>query len=245
VTEVTRNGAVLKGFDLRGSIDVFANNVTIEDCRITTTNWWGINQRAGYHGLRVLRCTIAGIPGKGIDRGGVDYGIADSGGYVEAARDNIAHVGEGISTGTGYFHDNFVHALESFIPHGSNLPEHTDAFISTGGSALVIRHNTLLNWMPPKRGGSAALLLNDALGTITNAKVDDNWIAGGSYGLYPGGGPSSRGVVITGNYFSTEFFPSCGYYGADATPYWHTGKGNAWANNIWANGHRFGRPVKP
>src|SRR5262245_13386010 len=43
VTEVRQSGTVIKDVDLTGSIDVYANNVTIEDSRINSLNWWGIN----------------------------------------------------------------------------------------------------------------------------------------------------------------------------------------------------------
>ena len=64
-TEITQSGTVINGVDLTGSIDVWANNVTIENSVIRSSNWWGINQRSGYHGLRVLHCTIVGLPGQG------------------------------------------------------------------------------------------------------------------------------------------------------------------------------------
>jgi hypothetical protein len=244
-TNITTDGAVISGVDMTGAFDVFADNVTIKNCRITTKNWWGINQRSGHSGLKVVNCTIAGVPGRGLDNGGETYGISNSGGAMEAAHNDISGFAEGISSGTGYFHDNYIHDLQSYVPQGSSQPAHTNALISSGGSGLRVMHNTLLNWMPPTAGGSGSLgLFNDG-DAVTNVTVSGNWIAGGGYCVYPGGGSSSSNVVITGNYFSTQFFGGCGYYGADATTYWHTGGGNIWQGNVWANGRHAGRPVAP
>ncbi|GHI12126.1 hypothetical protein Scinn_15890 [Streptomyces virginiae] len=51
---VKKDGTVIKGWDIRGSLDIYANDVTVIDSRITSTNWWGINLRPGFSGLKVL-----------------------------------------------------------------------------------------------------------------------------------------------------------------------------------------------
>jgi hypothetical protein len=244
VTEVKQNGAVINGINLTGSLDVWANNVTIENSTITTRNWWGINQRGGHHGLKIVHCTIIGVVGKGLDRGGEDYGISNNGTAMEAAYNNIYGFGEGITAGKGYFHDNYVHNLQSYVPIGSNAHQHTNGFIDSGGSGIDIVHNTFLNWMPPRAGGSSGLMLANDSGPVTNATVEDNWIAGGSYCLYPGAA-GSKNVVISGNFFSTEYFHQCGYFGLDDVLHWVRGNGDVWHKNIWANGSQAGQEVNP
>jgi hypothetical protein len=244
-TEIRTNGAVISGINLTGSIDVYANNVTIKNCRITTRNWFGINQRNGHSGLKVFNCTIIGVPGKGLDHGGEDYGISDDGGQMEVAHNNIYGFGEGITSGQGYFHDNYVHSLQSYIPIGSKSYQHTNALIDSGGSGIRVVHNTFLNWMPPRAGGSSSLMLAYDSAPVTHATIQDNWLAGGAYCLYPGGVTGSNNIVITGNFFSTEFFPGCGYYGLNAATHWHYGHGDVWRKNVWANGRQAGRPVTP
>ena len=244
-TEIRTSGAVISGINLTGSLDVYANNVTIKNCKITTRNWFGINQRNGYHGLKIFNCTIIGVPGKGLDHGGEDYGISDDGGQMEVAHNNIYGFGEGITSGEGYFHDNYVHSLQSYIPIGSHSPQHTNALIDSGGSGIRIVHNTFLNWMPPRAGGSSSLMLAYDSAPVTNATVQDNWLAGGAYCLYPGGVTGSKNIVIKGNFFSTEFFTGCGFYGLNAATHWHYGNGDVWHQNVWANGRNAGRPVNP
>lgn len=244
-TEITQSGTVINGVDLTGSIDVWANNVTIENSVIRSSNWWGINQRSGYHGLRVLHCTIVGLPGQGPDNGYEDYAVSSAGGYIEVGWSNISGFGDAISLGTGYIHDNFVHDLAAFIPAGSSTYEHDDAFISDGGSGLTIEHNTFLDQVPITEGASSSVGLYDDSSPVASATVEDNFLAGGSFALYPGGGPSSQNIVITGNVFSTMYWPGSGYYGPVASSYWHYGSGNSWADNTWADGPKAGHEVLP
>jgi hypothetical protein len=243
VTEIHKSGSVLNGIELTGSIDVWANNVTIENSVIYARSWWGINLRHGYHGLRVLHCTIIGLPGQGPDNGAEDYGVSSSGSYIEVGWSNLSGFGDAISLGIGYVHDNYVHDLRWFIPAGSSSYNHDDAFISDGANNLVIKHNTFLNQVPPEKGASGSVGLFHDAGFIANTTVIDNYIGGGSYSIYPGGGSSSSNVHIIDNVFSTRYWPNGGFYGPVASKYWHFGRGNAWSNNRWADGPKAGQLV--
>jgi hypothetical protein len=244
-TKITQDGTVINGVDLTGSIDVWANNVTIENSRINADSWWGINLRQGYSNLKIVHCTIVGLPGKGPDNGYEDYGVSSSGGYIEVGWSDISGFGDAISLGTGYVHDNYVHDLQAFVPGGSSSYNHDDAFISDGGSGLTIEHNTMLNKVPVQENAAASIgLYNDGT-PVTNVTVTDNFMAGGAFALYPGGGSSSQNISITNNVFSTMYWAECGYYGPDATEYWHVGSGNTWSGNTWADGPDAGQTVNP
>ena len=95
------------------------------------------------------------MPGKGLDHGGEDYGISDDGGQMEVAHNNIYGFGEGITSGEGYFHDNYVHSLQfSDIPLWLTFVSAYECADRLGrGPASVLVHNTFLNWMPPRAGG--------------------------------------------------------------------------------------------
>jgi hypothetical protein len=244
VTNIHQDGLVIDGVDLMGSIDVWASNVTIENSRIHAESWWGINLRAGYKNLKILHCTVVGLPGRGPDNGAEDYGVSSSGGAVEVGWSDISKFGEGISLGTGNIHDNYVHDLQSFIPAGAKSYEHLDDLISDGGSGLVIRHNTMLDPFTPQKGASASIGLFDDSEAVTHVKVTDNFIAGGAYALYSGG-KTSRDVVVTHNVFSTMYWPGSGYYGANDASFWHLGPGNLWSGNTWADGPKAGKGVDP
>ena len=245
VTEITQSGTVINGVNLTGSIDVWANNVTIENSVINANSWWGINLRKGYHGLKVLHCTIIGLPNQGPDNGAEDYGVSSAGRGIEVGWSDVSGFGDAISLSTGYIHDNYVHDLRYFVPAGASSYNHDDAFISDGGSHLIIRHNTFLNQVPIEKGASGTVGLYHDVGPVEDTTVTDNYIAGGSYALYPGGGPTSRNVVITGNVFSTIYWPNGGYYGPVASTYWHSGQGNVWSDNRWVHGTAIGQLIKP
>ncbi len=245
VTNITKDGTVINGVNLTGGIDVWANNVTIENSRISADSWWGINLREGYSNLKVLHCTIVGQPGRGPDNGGEDYGVSSAGGYVEIGWSDISEFGEGISLGTGDVHDSYVHDLQAFIPDGSSSYEHLDALISDGGSGLTVEHNTMLDQFSPQKGASASIGLFDDSQAVTDTTVTDNFIAGGAFALYPGGGSTSQGITVTDNVFSTMYWSGSGYYGPDATEYWHGGSGNTWSGNTWADGSAVGKTVSP
>ncbi|WP_251074664.1 glycosyltransferase [Streptomyces sp. ISL-12] len=156
---VRTDGAVIKGQDITGSLDIYADDVTIVDSRITSANWWGVNLRPGHHGLRILHSTITAVPGEGPDNGGVNYAVSNMGtSSVEVGWCDISVFGNALSMGQGHIHDSYVHDLVAFRNNGGEW-QHLDAVISGGGNdgELVIRHNTLLNPAPVDRGASAAV----------------------------------------------------------------------------------------
>ncbi|WP_227026071.1 hypothetical protein [Streptomyces fodineus] len=238
---VRTNGLVIRGWDITGSLDVYANDVTVIDTRITSDSWWGINLRPGYHGLRVLHSTITAVPGKGPDNGGVDYAVSNMGGSsVEVGWCDVSVFGDALSMGQGDLHDNYVHDIVPFINQGGEW-QHTDAVISGGGNTgqLIIRHNTLLNPTSLKQGASGSIGLFADTGVVRNVTVDHNWIAGGAYALY-GGDKGANGIKVTDNVFSTQYHPASGGYGTVA--HWNAGgTGNVWRNNRMSDG----RPIQP
>lgn len=239
--ELRTDGQVISGWDLTGSLDIYANNVTVIDSRITSSNWWGVNLRAGYSGLRVLHSTVTGVPGKGPDNGGEDYAVSNMGGSsLEVGWNNISVFVNAISMGQGNIHDNYVHDISPFI-NADGQWAHTDAVISDGGNTglLTVRHNTLLNPTDAAHGASASIGLYADTGSVANSVVDGNWLAGGAYALY-GGGPGAHGIQVTNNVFSSQYHPGSGVYGAVA--YWNAGgAGNTWSNNRMSDG----TPVSP
>ncbi|MGW1719767.1 hypothetical protein [Streptomyces sp. NPDC002156] len=238
---IRTDGLVIRGQDITGSLDIYANNVTVIDTKITSDNWWGINLRPGFSGLKVLHSEITAVPGKGPDNGGVDYAVSNMGGSsIEVGWCDVSVFGDALSMGQGNLHDNYVHDIEPFINLGGEW-QHTNTVISGGGNTghLIIRHNTLLNATSLKQGASGSIGLFADTGIVRNVTVDDNWIAGGAYALY-GGSTGATGIRVTDNIFSTEYHPASGGYGVVA--HWNAGgAGNVWRNNRMSDG----RLVKP
>ncbi|MFJ9537512.1 hypothetical protein ACIRPX_09690 [Streptomyces sp. NPDC101225] len=237
---IRTDGAVIKGWDIKGSLDIYADDVTIIDSRITSTNWWGVNLRPGFSGLRILHTTITAVPGKGPDNGGVDYAVSNMGASsIEVGWCDISVFGNALSMGQGHIHDTYVHGLVPFRNAGGEW-QHTDAVISGGGNSgrLIIRHNTLLNPVDVHQGASASVGLFADTGHVSNTVIDNNLLAGGAYALY-GGGEGATGITVTDNVFSTRYHSNSGVYGSVTA--WNAGSGNVWRGNRYADG----TPVTP
>lgn len=234
--EIRRDGEVVDGWDLTGSLDVYANDVTIVDSRIDSADWWAVNLRPGHTGLRILHSLLTGTPGAGPDNGGEDYAVSDMGaGSIEVGWDDVSVFADALSMGNGYIHDDYVHDLVPFIDR-AGIYAHMDAVISDGDDrlGLLIRHNTLINSAPLNHGPTSAVGLLPNTGPIADTSVEDNWLAGGSYALYAGGARASD-VVVIGNVFSTQITKYSGYYGVVAD--WNAeGKGNVWSDNRYSDG---------
>ena len=257
VIEITTDGTVIDGAQINGSLDVWANNVTIKNSAIQSRAWWGINQREHHSGLTVINCTIHGTPGQGQDtNGGNDYGIADSGdGVNEIAFNEIESYGAPLSLGSGCVHDNYTHKEDSFQVSNDGVNfywVHTDPFIASGGNItpLFIVHNTFIN--DDMNGGSASIGLFNDTGVLKDVTIRHNWMAGGAYCFYPCSSPDPGGSAdgcatnehVSDNVFSTSVYGDCGKYGPVNSGAW-PGKdpSNTWSNNAWADGSKAGQLI--
>ena len=198
--EVRTNGETIKGWNLHGSLDIYADNVTIIDSSITSENWWGVNLRSGYTGLRILHSMLTAVPGPGPDNGGEDYAASDMGsGTIEVGWDDVSVFADTLSMGNGSIHDNYVHGLAPSV-NRSNTYAHLDPVLSDGDDTLglIVRHNTILNPVPADKGPTSAIGLLPNTGSVSDTTIQDNWIAGGSYA--PAAATSGqRGVEHSGH----------------------------------------------
>jgi hypothetical protein len=247
IITVHQDGTVIKDLYLTGGIDVYANNVTIEDSEILANGYIGILQRNGYHGLKVLHNTITGDVGKGPDSGGEDIGVWNIGGDIEVAYDNVSEFGGDVAIVKGTLRNSYLHDEQVFgstgiggckpLPHPiGRCYNHSDAFGIDAGNDINIVHNTILESRIP--GATSAVELDDDLGTISNVTVQDNFLSGGEYCTYGGSNPDaapSTNIKYLDNAFSTLEYAHCGNYGPVA--YWdRSGAGNVWSGNYWADG---------
>jgi hypothetical protein len=148
------------------------------------------------------------------------------------------HCGSGCLVEDSWLHDQFN-------PDGEAA--HNNAFLSNGGSHMVVRHNTLhctptLN--DTDGGCTADLSLFGDFGPIRDVVVEDNLLkanaSSASYCAYLGHAPGkaypvATGVVVTGNVFERGTNDLCGVYGP-VTSYQVDAKGNVWRDNTWDDG---------
>jgi hypothetical protein len=139
--------------------------------------------------------------------------------------------------------DSWLH--DQFNPDGEAA--HNNAFISNGGSDIVLRRNTLhctaeLN--ATGGGCTANLSLFGDFGPISDVLVEGNLLrangSSASYCAYGGHAPGkphpvATGVVFTGNVFERGPSGTCGVHGA-VTSFQADAAGNLWRDNIWGDG---------
>jgi hypothetical protein len=149
-----------------------------------------------------------------------------------------------VHCGTGCLvEDSWLH--DQFNPEGEAA--HNNAFISNGGSHMVVRHNTLhctprLN--ATGGGCTADLSLFGDFEPIRDVVVEDNLFkanaSSASYCAYGGDAPGkpfpeATGVVFTGNVFERGTNDMCGVYGP-VTSFKADSEGNVWRDNTWDDG---------
>ena len=148
------------------------------------------------------------------------------------------HCGDNCTVTDSWLHDQYNPAGGSY---------HNNAFITNGGSNLVLRHNTLhctaiLN--STDGGCTADVSLFGDFGPVRNVTVDNNLLKANSssisYCAYGGHSPSkpypvATGIVYTNNVFERGSNGKCGVYGA-VTSFQESASGNVWSGNRWDDG---------
>ena len=173
---VTKAGTVINALDVKGTIWIMADNVTIQNSRITSTDWTGIWIKPGITGTVVKDNEILNV---GSSKDGAN-GIFGSGTFL---RNDIHDVENGINvSGASLIQDNYIHDM-----HAPNVrvgtvwggPHYDGIEINGGVSDVVIRHNTIIN----DNGQTSAVMINNDFGPVSNIKVDGNFLAGGLHPL--------------------------------------------------------------
>jgi hypothetical protein len=137
--------------------------------------------------------------------------------------------------------DSWLH--DGYIPHpgsGASDAWHCNAFITNGGTGIVLRHNTLHASATPNDvggGPTADVSLFGDFGPVDDVLIEDNLFKGtaGGYGLQAGYNPvkaypNSTNIRILNNTFERGTSGVCGVYG----PYtaWNgSNTGNVWSGN--------------
>jgi hypothetical protein len=225
--QVTTAGANISGLNISGSLDISANNVTVNGVQVTSDGGdFGISLRHTT-GVTVENSTIAG---SNSTDGRIGVGITDvsgdSTGMIIKGND-ISNFKTAIQVSTGQITGNYIHNP------GFVAGDHTNGILDVGTTQpLTISHNTILNNL----GQTDAISL-DATGsgqTISNKTVSNNLLAGGGYAIYGGttNGNTVSNIVITGNDFSQAFYPTSGQYGPVAY-FSSTASGDTWSGNVY------------
>ena len=239
---VSTAGTVINGLNITGTVTVKANNVTIQNSKITCNCGTGnvAVSASGVSGLTIKNSEISG--------GNVFDGRATLSGVYMHNCDNCDLYGTSIS-------DSYL------IDDQTNSGSHYEPYYGSG-DVIDIEHSVLLN----PHSQTAAVFMNGGGSACSNhLTVNNNLLGGGGYTIYPCANSSSAGssvIKITNNRFarctttpfvntndgtlcsgigSTNgdvvtkpdgfgYFPNGGKYGYDS--YIFCGQ-TTWSNNLW------------
>ena len=221
---ITQAGAVIDGYDIRGSITVAAPDVTIRNSRVTgriDTGDSNSNPRT-----LIQRVEIVG-----------PYDSAADGGFAAVGYTGFTCDGckvRGWGKGFALVEDAIVRNswVYDIVVHGDPARggSHNETIISLGGTNLQILNNRLDAGNAPNV--SASLALYSQMEAFNNVLVQGNLFDGGGYCVYAGlaGSYGASNTRFIGNTFGTKYGSRCGGYGP-ATAY-HNGNGNVWFGNV-------------
>ena len=203
---VTKAGTIIDALDVKGTIWVMASNVTIQNSRITSTDWTGIWIKPGITGTVVKDNEILNV---GSSKDGAN-GIFGSGTFL---RNDIHDVENGINvSGSSLIQDNYIHDMHAPNVRAGTVwggPHYDGIEINGGVSGVVIRHNTIIN----ENGQTSAVMINNDFGAVSDIKVDGNYLAGGGYTLYSDGSFSSADKISSVEFTNNELGQGhWGYY---------------------------------
>lgn len=181
-------GAVYDGLDISGAVLVTANDITISRSRIRDgSSFYLVAVAEGVTGTVLRDCEINGF--------GAGAGTTGVVGSVTIERCNIYGVENGVIPRSGsIIRDSWIHCLSApGVPHYDGVQMDGDQI------NVQIRHNTI---EVPEQ--TAAVMVNNFFGPITNVVVDGNRLTGGTYAVYSDGqfgGGSIEGVSVINNWF--------------------------------------------
>lgn len=212
---IDKPGVTISGLDIKGTVYINADNVTLENCKVTSPAFYAVKVSSGVSGAVVQDCEINGV-GTGNDG---SIGIGGQGTFL---RNDIYNVENGIALqgNNSVITGNYIHGLKA-----SGSPHYDGIQIDGGVANTTINNNTVIN----DHNQTAAIMIDNYFGPISNIKVDSNLLVGGGYTVYSdgqfNGGPIS-GVSFTNNHMGA------GQWGA------YTFTGNSPVNQNNANdGH--------
>jgi hypothetical protein len=194
------DGQVINAKNINGGVRVSANNVTIQNSKITVgggDSSVGVTIDSGRTGTRIINTEITAPNGF--------QGIQGAGGFV-AQGVNIHGFEHGVEIrGAATVLDSWISVTGGWKYPDGTTP-HFDAVCGWSVNGVVVRHNTLI--ANPDQTG-AVNFTND-FGSITNVQIDNNLLVGGGYALYlrgdsswfsPTAGKPVTGISVTNNRF--------------------------------------------
>jgi hypothetical protein len=229
---VTRAGAVVEDLDVRGSITVRANDVTIRNVRVRAGSPFGITVAKGVHGTLIDHVDIemtgdatAAIGGLGDHDGAQSTKPGDN---VTVRYSHLHGNGDGIkAVNFGLYEHNYIHMRR---PAGS--VRHIDGIQSSGRSSWTARYN----WVDQAYSGgfNSAIFVQAYTGSSDvpskNITIANNWVNGALYTIQTEDGKDGRSGLLRNITIDNNIFYRDYKYGAYRPRGDVRGNGGHWAD---------------
>jgi hypothetical protein len=254
---VTRPGTVIAGLEVTGTINVVADDVTIEDTRVIQNTTCGSTTACGNYAIRIdesaTGTTIRDVETSTVPGQTCQQDIRNTGGeltiegaYLHACDGNV------YAQGPTVLADSY--GITKFVISSDHIEN-----VYMNETSFTASHDTLFNPIDQ----TAVIFGNSGDGTDTTdcsnrIVILGSLLAGGGYSLYPcahSTQPGSSYLNVQGNHFarcvtkegyepdggqhpcvggpdSSGYFPNSGSYGIAA--YYYQGTG-IWRGNVWDN----------
>ena len=226
-------GQTISNLDLAGgTIIVTANNVTIQNSRITAgdsqlNGQSAIDIKHGVTGTKVLHVTMQG---SNCASGALFAGVMNESGDQLLMDHDYGVCLDDILHGSGAL-------TNSYSLDNANIPnDHYEPVADDGGNgSLTVIHDTLLN----PHDQTAAVFTQCTFGDVTSLDIEDNLAGGGDYAFYgPLSDPCSNAggtETVKNNRITRLYYPKGGQYGVGVY-FTHdvTWSGNYWDDTLQA-----------
>ena len=220
-------GQTISNVDLTGgTIVVTANNVTIENSRITAgdsqlNGQSAIDIKHGVTGTKVMYVTMQG---SNCNSGALFAGVMNESGDHLLMDHDYGVCLDDILHGSGAL-------LNSYSLDNANIPnDHYEPVADDGGNgSLTVIHDTLLN----PHDQTAAVFTQCTFGDVASLDIENNLAGGGDYAFYgPLSDPCSNGggtETVKNNRLTRLYYPKGGQYGVGV----YFTKDVTWSGNYW------------
>ncbi|MEV0717686.1 hypothetical protein [Asanoa sp. NPDC050611] len=215
--DLVTDGEVVTGLDIDGCVDVHARNVTIRQSRITCDRrTWAVRT---FDTTQNLVLEDVEIDGSGVNSTAV---CCDN---YTLRRVDVHNVIDGPRLGNNVsIVDSWVHDL------ARTDNSHNDALQTTGGTAMVVKHNRLEPYDKSSQDPFNACIMVGSTNAplVRDLVVEDNYCNGGNYSVGIRDDLKAQSVTFRRNVFGRDF-----RYGVVARP---DHPGISWADtNLWAD----------
>lgn len=233
-TTITETGATVSNLDVRGTLTIQADNVTVRNCRVWIGAFWGIVVVSGYSGILIEDCEI-----------GKDY-VNSSKGILISASDStevtirrcyIHHVGDGIFGGTVgdatpkckiTVQDCYITDIRE--TDGNDSEDTQSDHQGDGMEFLGQLRETLIkhNHIEVPSDQTSCLLFDAHWGNMEDITIENNLLNGAGYTIYTRitDEYTFGGLTIIDNHFGRDY--NFGIHSNDVDSSDLTAYGNVW-----------------